>query len=131
MYSRDFILGDTPLNKCANLFLLSGDSSSLSLFWINTKKITMIIMAIQAIREINEITKEIILFTPEILKWYISETHDTRMYWFVFNIILIYIAKANRIISLLRIQWAIIKINSQQINLLFFVKNFWNNATPK
>ena len=69
IYNLDFLFGDTPLNKCENLLLcFFEDSSLLSSFQINTDKVIAIIMIIHAMSEMNEITKEIILFVPEILK---------------------------------------------------------------
>ena len=68
IYIRDFLFGDTPSKKCANLLIFSGFSSLLSSFKINTNKMIMIIIAIHVNSRINANNKETILLAPEMLK---------------------------------------------------------------
>ena len=64
---RDFLFGDTPSNRFANLLLLSGDSENLSASLDKTIRKVMRIIIIHAINTKNAIEVEIILFTPETL----------------------------------------------------------------
>ena len=59
--SRDFLFGDNPSNRWANLLILSGDSESLLALLEKAKRIVIKIRAIHAINIKNAIIIEIFL----------------------------------------------------------------------
>ena len=102
---RDFLFGDNPLNRWANLLLFTWDSESLFASREKMKKIVITIRAIHAINIKNAIIIDIFLFVSLKLNWYISDTQAIRINWFDCKIILIYRANVKSSISFWRNQW--------------------------
>ena len=66
---REFLFGDIPLNKWANLLLLSGDSENLSKSLDKVRRKVMTIIIIHVVNTKNATEVDIILLTPEKLNW--------------------------------------------------------------
>ena len=61
----DFLFGETPSNRWANLLLFSVDSENLSTSLDKVKRNVMTIIVIHPMNANNAIIVEIILLTPE------------------------------------------------------------------